>query len=128
MALLLLWKKSVPPLGRRRLLWINHHHHQSRDYHLCVDDDDDDEVKAAFEGWAIRYGKVYKTPEEKERRFLLFRECVRWVEKHNNSPGSSSKVGLNQFSDYTPAELRSYGGVLPTPYQKLVKKIAWEKH
>ncbi|MFS7975424.1 putative actinidain [Helianthus anomalus] len=116
---LLLWKKSVPPLLRRRLLWINHHH-QSRDY--C-----DDVIKAAFEGWAIRYGKVYKTLEEKERRFLLFRECVRWVEKHNNSPGSSSKVGLNQFSDYTPAELRSYGGVLPTPYQKLVKKIPWEK-
>ncbi|KAJ0695565.1 putative actinidain [Helianthus annuus] len=109
----MLWKKSVPPL-RRRLLWINH---QSRDY--C------DEVKAAFEGWAIRYGKVYKTLEEKERRFLLFRECFRWVEKHNNSPHSSSKVGLNQFSDYTPAELRSSGGVLPTPYQKLVKKIAW---
>ncbi|KAF5821032.1 putative actinidain [Helianthus annuus] len=98
MALVL--KKSVVPL--RRLLWINNNN-QSRDYHISYDD-----LKALFEEWVIEYDTVYKTAEEKQRRFSIFRDRFWWVKKHNSS-GYHDRVGINNLADVTSEELRKRG-------------------
>ncbi|KAI7747882.1 hypothetical protein M8C21_026749 [Ambrosia artemisiifolia] len=110
-------KKMVPL--QRRLLWINN---QSRDYRRrrsVQQHASDDDVKDLFEEWAIDYNRVYETVEEKELRFLMFKERYRRISEHNMS-GAPHKLGLNTFADNTPAESRMRSGSLAGPV-----KWAW---
>ncbi|KAK9060699.1 hypothetical protein SSX86_021405 [Deinandra increscens subsp. villosa] len=44
----------------------------------------DDEVRALFEEWAIKHGKKYEDPEEKEMRFRHYSARLRQFELHHN--------------------------------------------
>ncbi|GFS35211.1 cysteine proteinases superfamily protein [Actinidia rufa] len=66
-----------------------------------------DEVMAMFESWLVEYGKSYNALGEKERRFEIFKDNLRFVDKHNADVNRSYKVGLNQFSDLTLEEYSS---------------------
>nr|ABQ10197.1 actinidin Act4a [Actinidia eriantha] len=66
-----------------------------------------DEVIAMFESWLVEYGKSYNALGEKERRFEIFKDNLRFVDEHNADVNRSYKVGLNQFSDLTDAEYSS---------------------
>lgn len=65
----------------------------------------DDEVYAMYESWLVKHGKFYNTFGEKENRFRIFRDNLRYIEEHN-SGDHSYKLGLNQFADLTSGELR----------------------
>ncbi|XP_057503350.1 actinidain-like [Actinidia eriantha] len=66
-----------------------------------------DEVIAMFESWLVKYGKSYNALGEKERRFEIFKDNLRFVDKHNADVNRSYRVGLNQFSDLTDEEYSS---------------------
>ncbi|PSS16062.1 Actinidain like [Actinidia chinensis var. chinensis] len=66
-----------------------------------------DKVIAMFESWLIRHGKSYNALGEKERRFEIFKENLRFVDEHNADMNRSYRVGLNQFADLTDEEYRS---------------------
>ncbi|XP_057503341.1 actinidain-like [Actinidia eriantha] len=66
-----------------------------------------DEVMAMFESWLVEYGKSYNALGEKERRFEIFKDNLRFVDEHNADVNRSYKVGLNQFSDLTDEEYQS---------------------
>ncbi|XP_057503110.1 actinidain-like [Actinidia eriantha] len=66
-----------------------------------------DEVMAMFESWLVEYGKSYNALGEKERRFEIFKDNLRFVDEHNADVNRSYKVGLNQFSDLTLEEYSS---------------------
>ncbi|XP_057506029.1 actinidain-like [Actinidia eriantha] len=66
-----------------------------------------DEVIAMFESWIVRHGKSYNALGEKERRFDIFKESLRFVDEHNTDMNRSYRVGLNQFSDWTNEEYQS---------------------
>ncbi|KAG5149847.1 hypothetical protein JHK82_016728 [Glycine max] len=56
------------------------------------------------EQWMTRYGKVYKDPQEREKRFRVFKENVNYIEAFNNAANKSYKLGINQFADLTNKE------------------------
>jgi len=37
------------------------------------------------EEWMTRYGRVYKDPQEREKRFRIFKENVNYIEAFNNA-------------------------------------------
>ncbi|OVA15891.1 Peptidase C1A [Macleaya cordata] len=63
----------------------------------------DKEVTDLYESWLAKHGKVYNDLEEKERRFEIFKENLKFINEHN-AGNNSYKVGLNQFSDLTKEE------------------------
>ncbi|XP_057468703.1 actinidain-like [Actinidia eriantha] len=65
------------------------------------------EVIAMFESWLVRHRKSYNALGEKERRFEIFKENLRFVDKHNADMDRSYRVGLNQFADLTSEEYPS---------------------
>lgn len=66
----------------------------------------DDEVMAMFEAWLVKHGKAYNALGEKEKRFEIFKENLRFIDEHN-SENRTYKVGLNRFADLTNEEYRS---------------------
>jgi len=44
---------------------------------------------------------MYATQAEYNARFELFVQTYKEIEKFNNTPGKTSKVGLNKFADWT---------------------------
>lgn len=74
-----------------------------------------DEVKAMFEKWAIEYG----TPEEKQKRYEIFKGTVRFIDLHNTTGDPSWGSGLNGYSDRALEEccgrIRGCGFEKPVP-------------
>ncbi|CAL0333828.1 unnamed protein product [Lupinus luteus] len=60
------------------------------------------------EQWMIRYGKVYKDAEEREKRFSIFNENVNYIEAFNNAGNKPYKLGINQFADLINEEFTAY--------------------
>ncbi|KAG2397105.1 Ananain protein [Vigna angularis] len=57
-----------------------------------------------YEEWMTRHGKVYKDPQEKEKRSKIFEENVNYIEAFNNAGNKPYKLGVNQFADLTNEE------------------------
>ncbi|KAJ8772838.1 hypothetical protein K2173_028015 [Erythroxylum novogranatense] len=66
----------------------------------------DDEVMAIYEEWLAKHGKAYNGLGEKERRFQIFKDNLRFIDEHN-SENHTYRVGLNRFADITNEEYRA---------------------
>ena len=60
-----------------------------------------------YETWLVKHGKVYNALGEKERRFEIFKDNLRYIENHNIVENQSFKLGLTKFADLTNEEYRS---------------------
>ncbi|KAG2397101.1 Senescence-specific cysteine protease [Vigna angularis] len=56
------------------------------------------------EQWMNRYGIEYKDPEERDKRFRIFKENVNYIEVSNNAANKPYLLGINQFADLTNEE------------------------
>lgn len=70
----------------------------------------DKEVKVIYEWWLAKHGKAYNNKNglemlEKERRFEIFKDNLRFIDEHN-SVNRTYKVGLNRFADLSNDEYR----------------------
>lgn len=73
----------------------------------------DDEVMTMYEAWLVKHGKAYNALGEKEKRFGIFKDNLRFIDEHN-SQNLTYRLGLNRFADLTNEEYRSmYLGVKP---------------
>ncbi|XP_028053339.1 cysteine proteinase RD21A-like [Camellia sinensis] len=66
----------------------------------------DSESMAIYEKWLVKHGKAYNAIGEKERRFEIFKDNLRFVQEHN-AVNRTYKLGLNRFADLTNEEYRS---------------------
>ncbi|KAM1022196.1 hypothetical protein FF1_043114 [Malus domestica] len=66
----------------------------------------DDEVMSIYEGWLAEHGKAYNALGEKERRFQIFKDNLRYIDEQN-SKNLSYKLGLNRFADLSNDEYRN---------------------
>ncbi|GAB2222449.1 hypothetical protein Droror1_Dr00013670 [Drosera rotundifolia] len=74
----------------------------------------DDEVMTLFESWLVKYKKNYNAIGEKEKRFEIFKDSLRFIDEENSQGDHTYKLGLNKFADLTNEEFRSkYLGVKP---------------
>ncbi|MFS7991482.1 putative actinidain [Helianthus anomalus] len=112
-----LWKRSSLSvlLGGRRLLSlppppppISRYH--SKGGFVSPSEEEEEIIKRRFEAWAVEHGKSYKTLEEKEKRFKIFREKLRTIERHNFKFPDYCKRELTKFSDQTWEEIRRIYG------------------
>ncbi|MFS7904710.1 putative actinidain [Helianthus anomalus] len=100
MAMLVVWKRSVV---MRRFPTMSHSKGFSFSY--SSGEKSESEIKGVFEEWAAEHRKSYKTSEEKEKRFAIFRDKFRSIQKHNFTCGRCCKRELTKFSDRTWDEL-----------------------
>lgn len=81
----------------------------------------DDEVKVIYEYWLQKHGKAYNGLGEKERRFEIFKDNLRFIDEHN-AENRTYKVGLNRFADLTNEEYRAkYLGTRIDPKRRIAK-------
>lgn len=67
----------------------------------------DDEVAALYESWLIEHGKSYNALGEKDKRFQIFKDNLKYIDEQNSVPDKSYKLGLTKFADLTNEEYRS---------------------
>ncbi|KAI3813372.1 hypothetical protein L1987_18094 [Smallanthus sonchifolius] len=82
----------------------------------------EEEMRTTYELWLTRHGKTYNALGEKESRFQIFADNLRFIDEHNFSGNRTYTVGLNQFADLTNEEYRSmYLGTKADPYRRIAK-------
>jgi len=65
-----------------------------------------EEVKM-FERWLVENHKNYNGLGEKDKRFEIFMDNLKFVQEHNSVPNQSYELGLTRFADLTNEEFRA---------------------
>ncbi|CAE5967840.1 unnamed protein product [Arabidopsis arenosa] len=65
------------------------------------------EVRLMYEQWLVENRKNYNGFGEKERRFKIFKENLKYIDEHNSVPNQTFEVGLTRFADLTNDEFRA---------------------
>ena len=60
-----------------------------------------------FTNFQDRFSKKYSSLEEMEERFSVFRENFKAIRQHNSDLAQNFTMGVNQFTDLTPAEFKA---------------------
>lgn len=69
----------------------------------------------------MKHGKVYNALGEKEKRFQIFKDNLRFIDEHN-AENRTYKLGLNRFADLTNDEYRAkYFGTRVKPNSRKAK-------
>lgn len=81
----------------------------------------------AFEKFQMEYGKTYETEEEQLKRFKVFQENLREIEKFNADEYDTAEYGVNEFTDLTRDELFGDGsGFNASMYENLDSSLSEE--
>ncbi|PON40820.1 Cysteine Protease [Parasponia andersonii] len=64
------------------------------------------EMRAMYESWLVKHGKANNALGEKQKRFEIFKDNLRFVDEHNRE-NRTYTVGLNKFADLTNEEYRA---------------------
>ena len=59
------------------------------------------------EQWMARHGRTYDNDAEKQRRFLIFKDNVEFIESFNNAGNRPYKLSVNEYADQTNEEFRA---------------------
>ncbi|KAJ6916343.1 Cysteine proteinase RD21A [Populus alba x Populus x berolinensis] len=74
-----------------------------------------------YKWWLQKHGKAYNRLGEKAKRFGIFKNNLRFIDK-NNSQNRTYKVGLTKFADLTNQEyLAMFLGMRSDPKLRLMK-------
>ncbi|KAL9244933.1 hypothetical protein vseg_018647 [Gypsophila vaccaria] len=76
-------------------------------YDITHNDNDNDKTLEVYESWLVSQNKEYNVIGEKERRFEVFKDNVRFIDEHNHDKSRTYKLGLNKFADLTNYEFWS---------------------
>ncbi|KAI5014602.1 oryzain alpha chain-like [Hordeum vulgare subsp. vulgare] len=74
----------------------------------------EEEMRRVFVEWMAKHGMAYGSAVEEERRYAIFKDKLRTVDRHNAGADAGIhpyRLGLNSFSDRTSAEI--YSRVIP---------------
>ncbi|KAL2326632.1 hypothetical protein Fmac_025690 [Flemingia macrophylla] len=74
---------------------------------MSIIDYDESHVRHVYEEWLVKHGKAYNALGEKERRFQIFKDNLRFVQETNGAGDRSFKLGMNNFADLTNDEFRA---------------------
>jgi len=76
---------------------------------------DETAAKERFEDFKQKFGKSYKTKEEEEKRFGIFKQNIKTIDDHNAKYAAGKEsygLGVNQFSDLTVEEANTMNGYI----------------
>ncbi|KAK7279076.1 hypothetical protein RJT34_24120 [Clitoria ternatea] len=77
------------------------------DYDVKLEANNENHVRNMYEAWLVKHGKTYNGLREKERRFEIFKDNLRFIEEHNRVEEKRYKLGLNKFADLSNEEYRA---------------------
>ncbi|OAY83091.1 Ananain, partial [Ananas comosus] len=63
-----------------------------------------------FEDWMSEHGRTYANAKEKQQRYEIFKNNVKYIEEFNKVGGRSYTLGVNRFSDMTNEEYANTAG------------------
>ncbi|KAL6216629.1 PREDICTED: cysteine proteinase RD21a [Fragaria vesca subsp. vesca] len=116
MAILLLAMFAVSSAADMSIIAYDNNHASSSDSGRS-----DDEVMSLYERWLAEHGKAYNGLGEKEKRFQIFKDNLKFIDEHN-ALNLSYKLGLNRFADLSNDEYRStFLGTKPRAMNRLSK-------
>jgi xylem cysteine proteinase len=73
----------------------------------------EDRTMSLYESWLVKHNKVYDLAEEKQQRFEIFGDNLRYIDEVNQQ-NLSYWLGLNAFADMSHDEFKStYLGNIP---------------
>ncbi|KAJ0984367.1 hypothetical protein J5N97_002723 [Dioscorea zingiberensis] len=79
------------------------------------------EIRLIYEGWLVKHGKSYNGLTEKDERYEIFKDNLRFIDEHN-AGDHTFRLGLTRFADLTNEEYRStYLGTRPAGSNRLRK-------
>ncbi|KAJ4963898.1 hypothetical protein NE237_023837 [Protea cynaroides] len=82
------------------------------------------EMMSMYESWLVKHGKNYNALGEKEKRFEIFKDNLRFIDEHN-AENRTYKVGLNRFADLTNEEYRAmYLGTKIDSHRRLSRPMS----
>ena len=61
-------------------------------------------MSTRHEQWMARHGRTYGNDAEKQRRFLIFKDNVEFIESFNNAGNRPYKLSVNEYADQTNEE------------------------
>ena len=66
------------------------------------------EVSWVFNEWLLAFDKTYESPLEREKRFEIFKDNLRYIDEHND-PGNNYTytLGLNSLADLSYEEYQA---------------------
>jgi C1A family cysteine protease len=67
-----------------------------------------DDEWVAFNDFKEKFAKKYENFEEMKNRFAVFRDNLRFIREHNSLTNQTFTLGVNQFTDMTNEEFKSY--------------------
>ncbi|CAI8609304.1 unnamed protein product [Vicia faba] len=82
------------------------------------------EVMRMYEKWIVKHQKVYNDLGEKNQRFEIFKDNLKFIDEHN-AENHTYKVGLNKFADMSDEEYRMYLG---TKTNNIKNKMSSERY
>ncbi|KAL3840432.1 hypothetical protein ACJIZ3_025023 [Penstemon smallii] len=81
-----------------------------------------EEMLSMYESWMVKHGKTYNALGEKDKRFEIFKDNLRYIDQQNAVEGRTYELGLNRFADLTNEEYRkTYLGVKPDAKRRSVR-------
>uniref|UniRef100_A0A8D9F5P5 Cysteine proteinase CG12163 n=1 Tax=Cacopsylla melanoneura TaxID=428564 RepID=A0A8D9F5P5_9HEMI len=60
-----------------------------------------------FKNFVLEYEKVYETDEEIEKRFDIFRDNLKIIDRYNKHELGTATYGINKFADLTTSEFKN---------------------
>lgn len=89
---------------------------------ISLDEKRSDKLMSMHEAWMVKHGKSYNALGEKDKRFEIFKDNLRYIEEQNALSNRTYKLGLSRFADLTNDEYRNmYLGTRPDPKRRLSK-------
>ncbi|XP_061368901.1 cysteine proteinase mucunain-like [Gastrolobium bilobum] len=77
------------------------------DYDAKLESQNENHLMNMYQAWLVKHGKAYNALGEKERRFEIFKDNLRFIDEHNRAGNPTFKLGLNKFADLTNEEYRA---------------------
>ncbi|CAJ1978777.1 unnamed protein product [Sphenostylis stenocarpa] len=84
-------------------------------------------LRERHEEWMVRYGKVYTDAAEKEKRFLIFKDNVEFIESFNAAANKPYQLGVNHLADLTLEEFTASRTGLKIPRELSKTPFKYEK-
>ncbi|CAM8935972.1 unnamed protein product [Rhodiola kirilowii] len=87
------------------------------------------EVSEMYEAWLAKHGKSYNAIGEKDRRFEIFKDNLKFIDEHNADPEKSFTLGMNKFADLTNEEYRErFLGVKSDARRRRVSSVRSDRY
>ena len=83
-------------------------------------------MRERHEQWMAKYGIVYKDAAEKEKRFLIFKENVEFIESFNAAGNKPYKLGVNHQADLTIEEFKASRNGYKKPHEFRTTSFKYE--